>query len=71
MLQILNSIAFLAIKRKLTYYVLKLMILEWFATKRIANNIKDKKEKEFKFNPNISYTLSYKLLTKYSLPCKH
>jgi hypothetical protein len=55
----------------LTHYALKLSILEWSATKRMADNIKEGKEEEFEFDLNIGCTFSYELLARYSLPCKH
>jgi hypothetical protein len=38
---------------------------------RIADDIKKGKEEEFEFDPNIDCTFNYKLLARYSLPCKH
>ena len=51
--------------------MLELLILEWFATKRMADNVEEGKEEEFEFDSNIGCTFGCELLAKYSLPCRH
>jgi hypothetical protein len=69
--RILDNAAFSAVKRKLTHYALELVVPEWSATKRMADDIEDRKEEEFEFDPNIGCTLGCELPARYSLPCKH
>jgi hypothetical protein len=53
------------------HYALELSIPEWSATKRMADNIKEGKEEEFEFDPNVGCTFGCELPARYSLPCRH
>jgi len=70
-LRILDNAAFSTIKKKLTHYALELSIPEWSATKRMADNIEEGKEEEFKFDPNEGCKFGCELLARYYLPCRH
>jgi hypothetical protein len=70
-LQILDNAAFSTVKKKLTHYALELSILEWSATKRMADNIEEGKEEEFEFDPNKGCKFGCELPARYCLPCRH
>jgi hypothetical protein len=55
--------------RKLTRYALNLTMTEWSATKRIADDIEEGKEDEFKFDLDSAEgcTFGYELPARYSL----
>jgi hypothetical protein len=59
------------VRKKVTHYALELSILEWFTTKRMANDIEEGKEEEFEFDPNIGCTFGCELPARYGLPCRH
>jgi hypothetical protein len=65
--QLLDLSAFSIVKSQLTHYALKLVSMEWSATKQMADAIEDRKEKEFKPNPDVGCTLSCELPIRFSL----
>lgn len=70
-LRILDNTAFSAVKKKLKHYALELCMLEWFATKRMLDDIEERKEEEFEFDPDKGCTFGCELLARYCLPCRH
>jgi hypothetical protein len=69
--QLLDIVAFSVVKSKLTHYALELAFAKWSVMKQLANDIKDRKEEEFKLDPNIGCLFSCELLIRFSLPCRH
>lgn len=71
-LRLLDLDAFSKVADLLTHCCLNLVITKWLNTKIIGLEIEAGKEEAFKFDlENPKCKLAYKLLLRYSLPCKH
>ena len=69
--RLLDLTAFSTVKSKLTHYALELSSREWSAAKQLANDIEDRKEKEFEFDPTVGCSFGCELPVRFGLPCKH
>ena len=67
--RLLDKAAFAEVGYKLTHYASKLVMLEWSATKLIADHIEEGKEP--RIDTQIGCQFKCQLPLRYCLPCKH
>jgi hypothetical protein len=68
---LIDRAAFATIGRKLTHYALKLVMVEWSATKWMADEIEEGEREDIDYNAFSCCISGCELPVRYGLPCRH